>query len=117
MENGCGVISAMLWRHDSHKPYTRLTCLSFLTPYQNTADVYGGISNFHVPELSIYRRDTNRTCRVESRISPEKAVAPASFLHYEHADTGEMPQMCTLNRQVHDTRCTNLVMDRSNLRK
>jgi hypothetical protein len=108
MENGCGVVSVMLWSHDYHKAYTKVTCLSFLSPYQNTADVYGGISNFHVSEPSLYRRDTNGTPRVESRISPEKAIVPASFVHYEHADTDEMLQM---SRQVHDAKATNIVMD------
>jgi hypothetical protein len=46
--------------------------------------------------------------RVEFRISPEKAIVPASFVHYEHADTDEMLQM---SRQVHDAKATNIVMD------
>jgi hypothetical protein len=33
----------------------------------------------------------NLLCRMQFAISPEEAVVPASFVHYEHADTSEMP--------------------------
>jgi hypothetical protein len=59
----------------------------------DTAGVHGGgISNLHMPESSLCRRDTNGIGRIQFSISLDQRVVSASLVLYEHAGASEMLQ-------------------------